>query len=246
MIFPPATVCSSPILTDTPHRALAIIPARGGSKRLPRKNVIEFRGKPMIAHTVESALASATFEKIIVSSDDDEILAVAQAYDVETMKRGMALSDDEARVVDVCLDTLDTLEDRGERFDVFACLYATAPLRSADDISATVNLIEPESCEFAMAVTAYPFPPHQALKRERGGALRPMWPELVNRRASDIGELVVDNGSTYACAVTAFRTARSFYGPGLRGHVMDAMRSVDIDTADDLALASFYADRLDA
>ncbi len=83
----------------------------------------------MIAHTVESALASATFEKIIVSSDDDEILAVAQAYDVETMKRGMALSDDEARVVDVCLDTLDTLEDRGERFDVFACLYATAPLR---------------------------------------------------------------------------------------------------------------------
>ena len=226
--------------------AVAIIPARVGSKRLPRKNFIEFRGKPMFAHTVEAALASGAFAHVVVSSDDPEILARCADYGVEAMTRPDALVGDEVGVVEVCLDALGRLRDRGRDFAVFACLYATAPLRTADDIAATVALIEPGICDFAMAVTAYPLPPHQALKPNGGGALTPMWPDLINKRSQEIGQLLVDNGSTYAAATDAFRVHRSFYGPGLRGHVMPALRSIDIDTEDDLAMATLAAERLGA
>lgn len=208
--------------------------------------MVDFRGKPMIAHTIEAALGSGVFRTIAVSSDDDAILAVASDYPVETMMRSEALAGDDARVVDVCLDVLDRQKQAGKTYDVFACLYATAPLRRSDDIRATVALIEPGKCDFAMAVACYPLPPHQALRYGADGALSPMWPELIDRRADEAGDLVADNGSTYACTTAAFRKARSFYGPGLRGHVMEPMRSIDIDTADDLSMAELFAERLDA
>jgi CMP-N-acetylneuraminic acid synthetase len=233
-------------LTDPKRNVLAIIPARAGSKRLPGKNVTGFLGKPMIVHTIEAALESNVFAQIVVSSDDRQILDLCRSYDVEAMHRPHTLSSDEARVVDVCLDVLDRLSDTGREFPVFACLYATAPLRSAGDIAATVVLIEPGVCDFAMAVTGYAVPPHQALKRSGAGTLAPMWPDLVDQRDEDIGDLVVDNGSTYAADTAAFRARRSFYGPGLRGHVMPRLRSIDINTQDDLTMAELAAERLDA
>jgi len=221
--------------------AVAIIPARGGSKRLPRKNVMPFRGKPMIAHTIEAALESGVFTEVVVSSDDAEILTACAGYPVRALQRPADLGSDTARVVDVCIHVLKN--EISVLPEVFACLYATAPLRTAADIRAAVGLVVPGRCDFAMAVTAYPLPPHQALKRGEDGSLSPMWPELVNRRDDEIGALAVDNGSTYACASAAFIRQRSFYGPGLKGHMMPASRSVDINTADDLALAEFYAER---
>jgi N-acylneuraminate cytidylyltransferase len=124
-------------------------------------------------------------------------------------------------------------------------LYATAPLRTADDIGATVALLAPEACDFALAVSEYDSPPHQALALNDDHRVTPKWPDLVERRADEIGPLVVDNGSTYAVDVSAFREHQSFYGPGLRGHLMPRERSVDIDTPLDFDLALFFAGRLE-
>ncbi len=221
---------------------LAIIPARGGSKRLPRKNVLPFLGRPMIVHTIEAAAHSGCFGRIVVSTEDEEISGVARGAGAHVHARSSRLAGDEAAVVDVCLEVLDAEEREGRAHDTFVCLYATAPLRRAEDIAAVLSLID-DSHAFALAATHYALPPHQALRVTAEGVLVPMWPELVGRRASQIGPLVVDNGSTYAARVADFRRVRSFYGPGLRGHVMPRERSVDIDEPADYDLACWYAGR---
>lgn len=228
-------------MTPGDASAVAIIPARGGSKRLPRKNVIEFLGRPIIAYTIEAAIASECFARVVVSTEDEEIAAVAQRFGAAVDHRKPELATDAAGVVAVCADFLDREAHLGRDWQIMACLYATAPLRTAEDISATVALLTPGVCEFAMAVTAYDHQPHQALQFGAGGCLTPMWPELVERRASDVPVLRAGNGSTYAVSVPAFRRHRSFYGPRLRGYEMPRHRSVDIDTRDDLELALYFA-----
>lgn len=227
-----------------PSDAIAIIPARGGSKRLPRKNIADFHGRPVIAYTIEAAQRSGCFGRVVVSTEDAEIAEVAARFGAEIERRSPQLATDEARVLDVCLDLLSTEEGRGRRWSRMACLYATAPMRDEADIRSTVSLVEPGRHDFAMAVVRFALPPHQALKLSPDGGLAPMWPDLIEKRSSDIPTLVVDNGSTYAVGVEAFRARRTFYGPGLRGHEMPRPRSIDIDTEDDLAFALWSAQRL--
>lgn len=223
---------------------IAIIPARGGSQRLPYKNLADFRGRPIIAHTVEAARGCGLFERVVVSTEDAEIAEIAKAFGAEVVPRPAALASDQVQVKDVCLHTLDSEGAAGRDYDVFCCLYATSPLRNAADIAATVALVEPGVCDFAMAVTDCPYPPFQALKVGTDNRLSPMWPDLVNKRSQEIGRLVVDNGSTYCATVEAFRRYGSFYGPGLRGHPMPFERSIDIDVQADIELALLFADRL--
>ncbi len=223
--------------------AIAIIPARGGSRRLPRKNVVDFLGRPIIAWTIEAARVSGCFARIVVSTEDDEIAGVAARFGAEIARRPLALAADAATVVDVCLDLLAGEDQAGRGWPRMVCLYATAPLRGAADIRRTAALLEPGRCDFAIAVTDFDLPPHQALKPRGNGGLEPMWPELIGRRSSEMPALCVDNGSTYAVTVAAFRARRSFYGPGLRGHAMPRSRSVDIDTVEDLDYARWLAGR---
>ena len=222
---------------------LAIIPARGGSKRLPRKNILPFLGRPMIAHTIDAAVSSGCFTRVLVSTEDTEIADAARAAGADIHRRDPALATDAATLIEVCLDILASEERAGHTYDTFACLYATAPLRRVDDIAAVVALAERPDADFALAVTTYPLPPHQALRLGDNGSLAPMWPDLVNLRADNVGRLVVDNGSTYAAKVAAFREHRSFYGPRLAGHLMPRDRSVDIDEQADYDLACWYAAR---
>jgi len=196
----------------------------------------------MIVHTLEAAARCGCFDRIVVSTEDDEIAGVARGAGAQVHARSARLAGDEATVVDVCLEVLDAEEREGRAYGTFACLYATAPLRRAEDIAAVVGSID-DSHAFALAATQYALPPHQALRVTAQGILVPMWPELVGLRASEIGPLVVDNGSTYAARVADFRRVRSFYGPGLRGHVMPRERSVDIDEPADYDLACWYAER---
>ncbi len=225
-------------------KRVAIIPARGGSKRVPRKNVLPFRGKPMVAHTIEAAVAADVFEKIVVSTEDEEIAAAAHKWGADVATRPRSLAGDEARVVDVCLEFLDNEENKGFRYDVLCCLFATAPLRGPEDIRNVVALASPGECDFAFGVTDYDLPPHQAVRQEDDGTLAPMWPELINKRASEVGRLLVDNGSTYAVSVPAFRRERSFFGPGMRGHIMPRERSVDLDEEIDLEILGVFAEKL--
>jgi CMP-N-acetylneuraminic acid synthetase len=222
-------------------RAVAIIPARGGSKRLPRKNIIDFLGRPIIALTIDAAVQSGCFDRVVVSTEDDEIAQVCSRLNVAVERRSPRLATDTVTLVEVCLDFLDREQEAGRSWDVLACLYATAPLRNASDICGTMALIEPGSCGFAMAVTTYGHYPHQALKFANDSSLTPMWPDLVERRVTELPRLRAGNGSTYVVDVGEFRRHRSFYGPNLKGFDMPASRSVDIDTEDDLDLARCFA-----
>lgn len=221
-------------------RAICVIPARGGSKRLPRKNVLDFFGKPMIAYSIEAALQSERFERVIVSSEDREILQIAARCGAEAVERVASLATDTARVSDVLLDFLGRAEAEGKTYDIVACLFAAAPMRICEDVRAVIDSIKPGECDFALAVTEYDLPPHQALKLEPDKSLRPMWPDLVDLRDEQVGPLVVDNGSTYAATVAAFRRQKNFYGKPLRGHLMPRERSVDMNSAIDLEIAKLH------
>lgn len=218
-------------------KRIAVIPARGGSKRLPRKNILDFRGTPILAYTVKAALATALFDRVVVSTEDQEIAAVARAAGAQVDMRRADLASDQSTVAEVCVDLLNREAQAGRQYELLCCCYATAPLRTADDIRATVGLIEPGRCDYAVAVTTFSHYPHQALKRNEQGVLIPMWPELANVRSERIGTLLAGNGSTYAVTVEAFLRDREFYGPGMRGHLMPFHRSIDIDTRDDYELA---------
>lgn len=221
--------------------AVAIIPARGGSKRLPRKNIVDFLGRPIIAFTIDAAVQSRCFDRVVVSTEDDEIAKICSRFDVLIDRRSPQLATDTVTLVEVCMDFLDREQKAGRNWDVLACLYATAPLRNADDVRGTVALIEPGRCGFAMAVTTYGHYPHQALKFADDARLTPMWPDLVERRVAELPRLRAGNGSTYVVDVEEFRRHRSFYGPNLKGFEMPASRSVDIDTKEDLRLARSLA-----
>jgi pseudaminic acid cytidylyltransferase len=221
-------------------KRLAIIPARGGSKRLPKKNVLSFAGRPMIAYSIEAARQSKLFDTVLVSTEDPEIAAAARAEGAEVMTRPAELATDTATVNQTLLAALHALARAGRSWDRFCCLYATAPLRSAADLIAMEKLLDPPHVCFVMAVSAYGLPPHQAMVRDDRGYLRFQWPELGQRRASDLPAFVVDNGSTYWADVEAYRKQQTFYGDTLLGYEMPLSRSIDIDTREqfDLALAT--------
>jgi CMP-N-acetylneuraminic acid synthetase len=228
-----------PTSSEAP-RHLAIIPARGGSKRLPRKNVIDFFGKPILAHTIAAAQTAGIFDRILVSTEDSEIADLARKHGAEFDVRPARLGQDQATVTEVCLELLERHGAKGENYDTLTVLYATAPLRSADDIRATHALLEPGRCDFAMGVTEFKQPVHQALKYDADENLKPVFPDIVSHRADSAGRFFAGNGSTYSVNLPAFLRVRGFYGQPLRGHIMPPERSVDIDTAADLDLARYY------
>ncbi len=223
---------------------LGVIPARGGSKRFPRKNIAPFRGRPAIVSTIDAARDSGCFARCVVSTEDAEIAAIADEVGGEVDIRPAALATDEARLSDVCLDLLDREAAAGRRYDALCVLYAPAVLRDADDIRATCDLLEPGACNFSQAVCRYDHYAHQALKLGAGGRIEPMWPDVADCCAKELPTLVCGNGSTYAALVPAFRAVGgSFVGPLMKAYEMPRWKSVDIDYPDDLVLAEFFASR---
>lgn len=228
-------------------RSLAIIPARGGSKRLPHKNILPFMGNPMFTWSVKAAQDSNIFERVIVSTEDAEIEAIALKYGFEVIKRPHELATDASTCAQVCLHLLETFAARGQVFDAICCLYATAPLRNERDIAATMRLLGDDTtneADFAFAVTGYSHSPYQMLIPDGAGFLTPAWPLLAFKKSQDLPAACIGNGSTYAARVPAFQKYRDFYGPRLRGYVMPHKRSIDIDTAEDYELALSAANSL--
>lgn len=227
-------------MEQSQYRTIAVIPARGGSKRLPRKSILGFNGKPMIAHTIDAAKNSMCFDQIIVSSDSLEVLKIARKYGATPLKRSSKLSDDKTTTATVLIDVLNQQEAEGMAWDILVCLYATAPLRHFGDIREVTQMIKPGVCDYAMAVCEANRPIHQAMLSE-DGVLKPAWPELVNKNSQFAPKYLFGNGSTYAVSVPAFRVSQTLYGPGLQGYEMPPERSVDIDTEADLRLATYYS-----
>lgn len=224
--------------------SIAIIPARGGSKRLPRKNILPFRGKPLLLWTCEAARDSGCFDTIVVSTEDEEIGRIARANGFAVDERPQSLGSDTASCADVCLEFLDRSGRAGTHYEILCCLYATAPLRTAEDIRQVMTYLTPDA-DAVHAVCGYPHPPHQMLYQNPEGFLVPAFPLLVTKKSQEVPEGLIGNGSTYAIRVEALRKYRSFYPARIRGYRMPALRSIDIDTAEDFALLEACTQQLE-
>jgi pseudaminic acid cytidylyltransferase len=217
-----------------------MIPARGGSKRVKRKNVRDLNGEPLISYTIKAANESDIFDEVIVSTEDSEIAEIAEDYGANIpFRRPSKLASDTAQVVDVVDHTLSYYEEQGIEFDHLAVLLATTPLRTAADLRNAYQRFESASeAEFLMSVTDYQYSPYEALY-ENGGFLENYWEEFSGRRSQERPDLYVDTGAAYIMNIDAYKRERTLYGSNLVGYHMPPERSVDIDEPFDLKLAEF-------
>ena len=176
---------------------VAIIPARGGSKRIPRKNIKEFCGKPMIAYSIIAAKESKLFDRIIVSTDDEEIADIAREFGVEVpFMRPKELSDDHTGTVPVIAHAIQTLQKHSVIHSA-CCIYATAPFIRAQDITNAYNALVTHNKQYAFPVTTFPFPIFRGVKRDDTGNIEMFWPEHFTTRSQDLEEAYHDVGQFY-------------------------------------------------
>jgi pseudaminic acid cytidylyltransferase len=216
-------------------QAIAVIPARGGSKRIPRKNIREFAGKPMIAWSIEAALASNCFARVIVSTDDDEIAAVAEACGAEVpFRRPAALSDDHTGTIPVIAHAIDWLGDQGLAPDEVCCLYATAPFVQAKDLQAGFRALqESHDVDYAFSVTSYAFPIQRALRLTPEGRVAMFQPEHFHTRSQDLEEAWHDAGQFYWGRAAAWRKGTPIFSERAVPVKLPRHRVQDIDTPED-------------
>jgi len=213
---------------------VAIIPARGGSKRIPRKNVKPFCGRPMIAWSIAAALESGCFDRVIVSTDDDEIAAVAEKCGAEApFRRPAELSDDHASSLAVIAHGIEWLAKHARRPDLVCCVYATAPLVRAQDIRRGLEAMLREDCEFAFSVTSFPFPIQRAVRITPGGRVEMFQPECFDCRSQDLEEAYHDAGQFYWGKPEAWLEEKVIFAPHSVPVVLPRHLVQDIDTPED-------------
>ena len=212
---------------------VAIIPARGGSKRIPRKNIRSFLGKPIIAYSIEAARDAGMFDRIIVSTDDKEIAEVANAHGAETpFLRPAEISDDKTGTAAVIKHALNWLQEAGTPPCFSCCIYATAPFIQPSDLQDGFERLSASSKAFAFSVTSFPFPIQRALKLA-GDGVEPFSPEHVETRSQDLEEAFHDAGQFYWGRVAAFLTDSPIFTPSSIPIILPRNRVQDIDTEED-------------
>lgn len=219
---------------------LAIIPARGGSKRIPRKNIKPFCGKPMIAWSIEAAMQSACFERVIVSTDDSEIAEVARQYGAEVpFMRPAELSDDHAGTIPVIRHAIEWCNQQGYSVEQACCLYATAPFVIADDLRRGLEILQDKRCNYAFSVTSYAFPIQRAIHIDRDGRVEMFSPEHFNTRSQDLKEAFHDAGQFYWGNAQAWLTGQVIFGQNSVPVILPRYRVQDIDTMEDWVRAEW-------
>jgi pseudaminic acid cytidylyltransferase len=219
---------------------IAIIPARGGSKRVPGKNIRPLAGKPLIAYTIEAAVQSGTFHRVVVSTDSEEIAAVARNYGAEVpFLRSAELSDDVTPVSAVTADALERLDLDGSRYGVVAQLMANCPLRTAEDIAASHRQFCETAAETQLSVVRYGWQnPWWAMKRDAGSfKLDPLFPREMTARSQDLPELYCPTGAIWWGKTRVVREQRTFHIPSRTGWEIAWQHGIDIDTPEDMAFA---------
>lgn len=213
---------------------LAIIPARGGSKRIPRKNIRPFAGRPIIAYAIQAAQEAALFDRIVVSTDDEEIAAVARSYGAETpFVRPAELADDHATTMDVVRHGVEWLTDQGRPVETVCCIYATAPFVQPADIQAAAKILAESGADYCIPVTTFPFPIQRAVKITPEGRLQMFQPEHMNTRSQDLEEAYHDVGQFFWARATAVHEEKPVFGPDTVPHIIARYRVQDIDTQED-------------
>lgn len=219
---------------SAPTGAVAIIPARGGSKRIPRKNIREFAGKPMIAWSIDAALASGCFSRVIVSTDDDDIAAVAKAHGASApFRRPAALSDDYTGTTPVIAHAVEWLAEQGEAPQAVCCLYATAPFVQPEDLLAGLKALQGEDIDYAFSVTSYAFPIQRALRLTNEGRVAMFQPEHFTTRSQDLEEAWHDAGQFYWGRADAWLQGTPIFSQRAVPVALPRHRVQDIDTPED-------------
>lgn len=188
---------------------IAIIPARGGSKRIPKKNIRNFLGKPIIAYSIEVALESGLFEKVIVSTDDDEIAEIAREYGAITpFKRPKELADDFTGTTPVVNHVINLRIDQGWELDYVCCIYSTAPFFNKEILQSSYQQLIDTNKSYTYSITSFPFPIQRAVKLNDNGVPIPFYPEMMPCRSQDLPEAFHDAGQFYLGSKDAFLTSQ--------------------------------------
>jgi CMP-N-acetylneuraminic acid synthetase len=225
-------------------RVLGLVPARGGSRRLPRKNLARLDGRTLVRRALETAVAAESLAAVALSSDDPEILAEAVGLDVVALPRPAELARDETRTHEVVAHVLRELEGRDERFDAVAVLQCTSPFTAPGDVDAAVALLERTGAPSVVSVVRVEAAQHPLkLKVLDGDRLRPYLAEDALTPAQELPPLWVRNGSVYVSRREVIERGAMLDPDDVRGYEMPAERSFDVDTPRDLAFAEFLLER---
>ena len=218
-------------------RRIAVITARGGSKRIPRKNIREFCGKPILAYSIEAALESGMFDTVMVSTEDKEIAETARKYGAEVpFLRSSRTAGDFATTREVLGEVLEEYESRGERFDVLCCIYPTAPFVTAERLREAVELLEENSADSVLTVARFSFPPQRCVVVQ-DGFLQFKWPEYAQTRSQDLEPYYHDAGQFYCLNVESFHEQDVLVMQKTVPLVLPEMEIQDIDTEEDWKIA---------
>lgn len=212
---------------------IAVIPARGGSKRIPRKNIKPFHGKPMIAYAIQAALASKAFDRVIVSTDDTEIADVAKAHGAELpFIRPMELADDHTATVPVIAHAIRACDELGWGTEYICCIYPGVPFISTDDLRTAYQQLVSTKAHYVFPVTRFSSPIQRALRRLPDGSVRPFQPEYSATRTQDLEPGYFDVGQFYWGHKSAWLDGLNMHLTGTT-LLIPEWRVVDIDTPAD-------------
>ena len=216
--------------------AVAIITARGGSKRIPHKNIREFCGKPIIQYSIEAALDSELFTEVMVSTDDEEIARIAKNAGAKIpFLRSLQTADDYASTDDVLMEVLNCYKEQGREFEAFCCLYPTAPFVTKEKLQKAMQLLN--QADSVMPVAAFSYPPQRCLILNDEGELRMKWPEHAKTRSQDLEPYYHDCGQFYCCKTEPFMAYGTTDLPHMVPMIMSELEVQDIDNLDDWEIA---------
>jgi CMP-N-acetylneuraminic acid synthetase len=228
---------------------LAVIPARGGSKRIPRKNLKSLGDKPLIAHAIDQAEAATNITRAVVSSEDEEIRSVGETHGGDVpFERPSELATDDVTNVDVVDHTLDWATTNDREYDYVCLLQVTSPLRSPDDIDTALERLDSSEAETVVTVSEFETPPFWAVESNDEGYLKPYFGEEYlwsKTQTQTVPTLRHPNGAVFAATTAAFRREQSFYTDRTLGIKMPQNRSIDIDEHIDLQIARALFGRRD-
>lgn len=217
--------------------SLCIIPARGSSKRIPRKNIKEFLGKPIIAYSIEAALKSNLFDEVMVSTDDDEIASTAQYYGAKVpFLRSKKNSDDYATTVDVLLEVLDAYKKNGRAFDYLFCLYPCAPLIKIENLKKSYEILNKNDFDSIIPVIRFSYPFQRSFRID-DKSLAYFYPEYEKIRSQDLDPAFHDAGQFYAIKVASFLKNKTLIPNNTSYILLSELEVQDIDNYDDWKLA---------
>jgi len=213
---------------------ICVIPARGGSKRILRKNIKDFLGKPIIAYSIEVALKSNCFDKVIVSTDDDEIAVIAKKYGAKVpFIRPNELSNDYAGTIPVIKHAIEWLENNNNTIDNVCCLYATAPFIQSRTISQAFQQFQESKANYCFSVTSFAFPIQRAIKLTEENRVNMFFPENFEIRSQDLEEAYHDAGQFYWGKAQAFKDGLSIFSEVSSPYILPRYLVQDIDSTED-------------